>query len=121
MRETLEILSDPAMLARIQAGRRAVAVADTRPLAEVLRTPATGTWTVVVTTPVARELAERQMLPEDALEPLLAALGTAPAEQGHPLGMGLVGVWSARAAAHRVLYAVHREQRLVTVLSVDDT
>ncbi len=55
-----------------------------------------------------------------AVRELLRALAPRPTEHGRALGTGLVGVWSAREESPRVLYAMHEDQRLVTVLCVDD-
>jgi len=122
MRETLEILSDPAMMLSVQAGRRAVAIADVVALERLAGSDsaAPGEWSVVVTGPVARDLEHTGGSATASLRETLAALASAPAEQGRALGMGLVGVWSKHGGSHRVLYAVHRAQRRVTVLSVDE-
>jgi len=121
MRETTEILSDPKLAVRVRAGREAVARGDVIPLEESPggSPPPAGGWRVVLAGPVARELAQSGEPSATAVRELLGALATGPAERGRALGMGLVGVWSAREVS-RVLYAIHEGQRLVTVLSVDD-
>jgi len=122
MRETMEILSDPKMAMRVRAGRGAVASGDVVALDErsggSLPTP--GEWRVALTGPAARELAQSSEPSNTAVRELLRALAASPAERGRALGMGLAGVWSARDDSQRVLYAINEEQRLVTVLSVDD-
>jgi len=122
MRESMEILSDPEMARRLRAGRQAVANADVVGLEEVSGgpPPTAGQWRVEVTGPIAREVAGMAEPPATAVREALAALAANPADQGRALGMGLVGVWSARGASHRILYAIHEGQRLVTVISVDD-
>jgi mRNA-degrading endonuclease RelE of RelBE toxin-antitoxin system len=121
MRESMEILSDPEMTARVRAGRRAVATADVVGLEELSggSPPPPGPWRVVLTGPVARQLEERDVPAAMEVRQMLVTLATSPAEVGHALGMGLVGVWSAHAAAHRILYAIQERERLVTVLTVD--
>ena len=121
MRESTEILSDPAMALRLRAGRGAVASGDVVPLEETSAgsPPAPGTWQVVLTGPVARELEPSDEPSTTAVREVLQELAASPDERGRALGMGLVGVWSARTDSHRVLYAIDEGQRLVTVLSVD--
>ena len=122
MRESMEILSDPEMARRLRAGRQAVANADVVGLEEIPEgtPPTAGQWRVVLAGPVVGELAQLAEPSAAAVREALVALAASPAEQGRALGMGLVGVWSARGDSHRVLYAIHEGQRLVTVLSVDD-
>jgi mRNA-degrading endonuclease RelE of RelBE toxin-antitoxin system len=121
MRESMEILSDPQMMRRVRMGRHAVAAADLVELDELAgAAPTPGQWRVVLTGPVARALAQLDPEPAAAVHEMLAALGTNPAEQGRALGMGLAGLRALRGASHRVLYAVHEGQRLVTVISLDD-
>jgi mRNA-degrading endonuclease RelE of RelBE toxin-antitoxin system len=122
MQESMEILSDPALAVRLRAGRAAVASGDVVPLEEssVGSPVAPGDWQVVLTGPVARELTQSGEPSSTPLFELLRGLAARPDERGRALGMGLVGVWSARAESQRVLYALHEEQRLVTVLTVDD-
>jgi mRNA-degrading endonuclease RelE of RelBE toxin-antitoxin system len=122
MRESAEILSDPKMAVRVRAGRQAVASGDVVPLEESPGDrPATpGEWRVALTGPVARELEQSGELSSTPVRELLRALAARPDERGRALGMGLVGVWSAHVESQRVLYAMHEEQRLVTVLSIDD-
>lgn len=122
MRESMEILSDPEMAKRLRAGRRAVATADVLGLEQLSggSPPPPGQWRVVLTGPVARQFAEMGEPSATEVRQMLAALATSPAQDGRALGMGLVGVWSARGASHRVLYAIQEAQRLVTVLTVDD-
>lgn len=121
MREGMGIMADPQMLARVRAGREAVAGGDVVPLAELpgASPPAAGGWEVVIVGPVARELAEIGEPSATALRELLEVIAAAPLEQGQALGMGLLGMRSARGATHRVLYAAHESRRLVTVMSVD--
>ena len=122
MRESAEILSDPEMAMRLRAGRQAVATADLVELEEISggSQPAASQWRVMLAGPIARELAEIGEPSATAVRQMLDTLTADPAEKGRALGMGLVGVWSARGESHRVLYAIQDEQRLVTVLSVDD-
>jgi len=122
MRESAEILSDPEMARRLRAGRQAVATADLVGLEEISdgSRPTASQWRVMLAGPIARELAEMREPSATAVRQMLDALTADPAEQGRALGMGLVGVRSARGASHRVLYAIQEGQRLVTVLSVDD-
>lgn len=122
MRETMEILSDPKMAMRVRAGRAAVASGDVVALDEPSAgsPPTPGEWRVALAGPVARELAQSGEPPSTAVREVLRALAANPAERGRALGMGLVGVWSAREESQRVLYAMHEGQRLVTVLSIDD-
>lgn len=122
MHESMEILSDPEMAMRLRAGRQAVAAADSVGLEELpgASPPASDQWRVVLTGPVARQLAGLGEPAAVAVRGMLAGLATSPAEQGRALGMGLVGVWSARGASHRILYAIQDGERLVTVLSIDD-
>jgi mRNA-degrading endonuclease RelE of RelBE toxin-antitoxin system len=122
MRESMEILSDPEMAARVRAGRRAVATADVVGLEELSGgfPPTPGPWRVVLTGPVARQLEEWGEPAATEVRQMLVTLAAGPAEQGHALGMGLVGVWSAHGTAHRILYAIQEGERLVTVLTVDD-
>lgn len=122
MRESAEILSDPEMAMRLRAGRQAVATADLVELEEIsgASQPAPSQWRVMLAGPIARELAEMGEPSATAVRQMLDTLTADPAEKGRALGMGLVGVWSSRGASHRVLYAIQDEQRLVTVLSVDD-
>ncbi len=121
MEETLEILSDQRKMARVRSGRQAVAHADVVALADVRpnAAPVAGGWEVVVVGHVARELCEPGAA-AGVVGPMLDAIAAAPTEEGRELGMGLVGVWSARGDTHRVLYAVHQGRRLVTILSVDE-
>ncbi len=120
MRESMEILSDPEMAARVRAGRLAVAGAEVVSFEQLGGpSPTPDRWRVVLTAPVARELALMDQLSGAAVREMLVALAGSPAEHGRALGMGLVGVWSARTASHRILYAIAPSQRLVTVLTVD--
>ncbi len=128
MRESMEILSDPQMMRRVRDGRHAVAAGDLIELEEPAGSSSApagsrsvqAQWRVMLTGPVARELAEMDEPAATAVRERLAALATRPAEQGRALGMGLVGVLCVRGASHRILYALHQEQRLATVLSIDD-
>jgi len=122
MRESAEILADPEMARRLRAGRQAVATADLVGLEELSdgSPPTAGQWRVMLAGPIARKLAEMGEPSATAVRQMLESLTADPAQQGRALGMGLVGVWSARGASHRVLYAIQDGQRLVTVLSVDD-
>lgn len=121
MRESMEILSDPEMLGRVRAGRKAVAAGDLVGLEELPggSVPSPGGWRVVLAGPVARELAEVVQPGSATARAMLAELATSPAERGRALGMGLVGVYSAHGDSDRILYAIDQQQRLVTVLSVD--
>ncbi|MGI8904691.1 MAG: type II toxin-antitoxin system RelE family toxin [Solirubrobacteraceae bacterium] len=121
MRESIEILSDPELAGRVRAGRLAVAGAEIVSYEELGGpTPAPEQWRVVLTAPVAHELEQMDQPRATGVRETLAALTRSPAEHGRALGMGLVGVWSVRGASHRILYAIQQEQRLVTVLTVDD-
>ncbi|HEV2772974.1 MAG TPA: hypothetical protein VGV57_09150 [Thermoleophilaceae bacterium] len=121
MRETTEILSDPEMAMRVRAGREAVASGDVVALEETsgASQPTPGGWHVALTGPVARELVQSGEQSLAAVHGVLRALAARPAERGRALGMGLMGVWSAREEGQRVLYAMNEWQRLVTVLSLD--
>ncbi len=121
MRESMEILSDPELAARVRAGRHAVASAEVVGFEELGGPqPAPGQWRVVLTAPVARQLAQMDQLSGAAVREVLTALTNGPAERGRALGMGLVGMRSARGGSHRILYAMQGAQRLVTVVSLDD-
>ncbi|MGI8674547.1 MAG: type II toxin-antitoxin system RelE family toxin [Thermoleophilaceae bacterium] len=123
MRESIEILSDPEMVRRVRAGRAAVASGDVIPLAEPSgSSPATpgGRWRVVLTGPAAKELEQCGEPSAGAVRELLRALAASPAERGRALGMGLVGLWSAREGSRRALYGMQEEERRVTVLTVED-
>ncbi|MGI8595917.1 MAG: type II toxin-antitoxin system RelE family toxin [Thermoleophilaceae bacterium] len=123
MQESMEILSDPRMVMRVRAGRAAVASGDVVALAEPSgSSPATpgGRWRVVLTGPAAQELEQRDEPSAGAARELLGAIAASPAERGRALGMGLVGLLSAREGSRRVLYAMHEEERRVTVLTVED-
>lgn len=123
MRESMEILSDPETAMRVRAGRAAVASGDLVPLAEPSgSSPGTpgGSWRVVLTGPVTQDLERRGEPSAGAVRELLRALAASPAERGRALGMGLVGLWSAREGSRRVIYAMHEEERRVTVLTVED-
>jgi mRNA-degrading endonuclease RelE of RelBE toxin-antitoxin system len=120
MRETMGILSDPEMLARVAKSRRAVASADVVSLEELWDAYRTtpGEWRVMLAGPVARELTASSGLSDTALRELLDTLVAGPA-QGQPLGFGLAGMRALQAERHRVLYAIDDGRRVVTILSVD--
>ncbi len=122
MRETMEILSDPKRAVRVRAGRQAVASGDVVALEESSgdAPPTPGAWRVALAGPVARELEQTGDPSSTAVGELLRELAARPDERGRALGMGLVGVWSAHVGSQRILYALQEEQRLVTVLSIDD-
>ncbi|MGI8412470.1 MAG: type II toxin-antitoxin system RelE family toxin [Solirubrobacteraceae bacterium] len=121
MRETMGILSDPEMLARIGRARRAVASADVVRLDDLsdASSPTPSGWRVAMIGPVARELSEGGESSGTVLREVLGTLLAEPAAQGRLLGLGLAGMRSLRGGTYRVLYAIDDEQRLVTVLSVD--
>jgi mRNA-degrading endonuclease RelE of RelBE toxin-antitoxin system len=75
---------------------------------------------VVLTGPAAQELEQCGEPSAGAVRELLRALAASPAERGRALGMGLVGLWSAREGSRRALYGMHEEERRVTVLTVED-
>ncbi len=121
MRETMGILSDPEMLARVGKARRAVAIADVVRLEDLWDAGATtpGEWRVTLVGPLAREFTGGSEPSDAVLRELLGTLRATPAAQGQGLGMGLVGTRSLHNGSYRVLYAIDDEQRVVTVLSVD--
>lgn len=121
MQESMDILSDPVMMRRVQMGRQAVMRGDIVPLGGLLgeAAEAASPFAVVVTRPVVTLLREQDEAAASAILYMISGLRATPAEQGRPLGMGLVGVYSSRGETYRLLYAVHRAKRLVTILSVD--
>lgn len=121
MRQTMELLKDPRTLMLVRNGRQAVAGDDVVALAEIpgCPAPAPGDWSLRVTGPIARELADSDGPSADVIRAQLGALAAAPTELGQALGMGLAGVWLASGESHRLLYALHESERLVTVLSVE--
>ncbi|MGI8427926.1 MAG: type II toxin-antitoxin system RelE family toxin [Solirubrobacteraceae bacterium] len=123
IRETMAILSEPGMLARVGKARRAVATADVVRLEDLWAAspPTPGEWRMALAGPVARQLTEGSEPSATAVRELLGTLLARPAAQGQVLGLGLAGMRSLRAATCRVLYAIDDEQRLVTVLSIDQT
>jgi mRNA-degrading endonuclease RelE of RelBE toxin-antitoxin system len=120
MRETMGILSEPAMLARVKQARRAVAAADVVSLEDLtdVRPATRRQWRVVLAGSVARELTEGSRSSDPAVLELLDTLGAEPS-QGRALGFGLAGMRSLHNGPYRVIYAIDDERRGVTVLSVD--
>jgi mRNA interferase RelE/StbE len=53
------------------------------------------------------------------VEFMLGPLTENPHRVGHPLQRELVGLWSARRGAYRVIYEIDDDQRRVTVLRID--
>jgi len=78
-------------------------------------------YTLSVARPAARAIA--QELPEGVaaavVELITRDLLTAPHRIGKPLKQELLGRWSARRGAYRVVYEIDDDARRVTVLEVE--
>ena len=53
------------------------------------------------------------------VEFMLGPLREAPRRVAHALRADLVGLWSARRGAYRIVYAIDDDNRTVTVLRID--
>jgi mRNA interferase RelE/StbE len=75
-------------------------------------------WRLVLAAPAVRDL---DRLPEKAAAAVVGSFETIagdPTRVGKPLRLGLQGLWSARRGPYRVIYAVDREERLLTVVAI---
>lgn len=77
-------------------------------------------WTLRVAASAERQLAR---LPERiaaaVVEFLLGPLVENPRRVGHPLQRELVGLWSARRGAYRVVYEIDDDDKIVDVLRIE--
>lgn len=53
------------------------------------------------------------------VEFMVGPLTEAPRGVGHPLGRELVGLWSARRGAYRIVYELDQAEKVITVVRVD--